>query len=320
MDPVLDRINFTARPSKLAPIPWPTGFPPIARDVETMPVADVLVIPWTSAEAQATADVLSPGHPLSSWKEYATDWAMYEPQLTWRSPAKESKCLGLWAVTSIGTKTVVLFKSDLHLSTDATSLPVAQLVKQLVAAVKPELVITTGTAGGIGAGTVLGDVAITNSAKFDCQDAFKDASFAQETYVSESWTPGASLGEVEKLMSVNAGRLRPQATRDPLVRTLVGEPGVTTVDFFGFADTEDTYGIKANNPHALNEEMDDAAVFMALDGVVPVLSCRNSSDPEVPKMDSLKAEKSWAEKIYEQYGYWTTVGSAIACWAIVADL
>ena len=324
-DLVLDRITATLPESELAVIPWPEGLAPGNHHEPApsqLPEADVLLMPWTYAEAQSNARVLTPGYPLDDWAKYTDGWPSYEKELTGRSPARESKCLGVWAVTQIGEKTVVVFKPDLHLSTDSTSLPVARLVKQLVAAVKPKLVITTGTAGGIGAGTVLGDVCVTNSAKFDCQQAFKNEPYAQQTFVSADWTPGAHLAEAQaKLIPVNAGKLRAGgATRNPVIHTLVGEPGITTVDFFGFADTEDSYGIKANNPHALNEDMDDAAIFMALDGVVPVLSVRNSSDPEVPQMASLKAEKAWAEQIYERYGGDTTVGSAIACWAVISDL
>ena len=42
---------------------------------------------------------------------------------------------------------------------------------------------------------------------------------------------------------------------------------------------------------------------------------------EVPSsVGDLEAQKKWASQIYEKFGYWTTVGSAIACWAVIADL
>jgi nucleoside phosphorylase len=57
------------------------------------------------------------------------------------------------------------FKSELHLSQDGPKMPIAALWRQLIAEVKPKLVITTGTAGGIGAGVELGDVVVAKSVR-----------------------------------------------------------------------------------------------------------------------------------------------------------
>jgi hypothetical protein len=341
-DPVLDRITFKASPSKLEPIPWPEGLAPTkpAEIPVELPQADVLVVTYTAAEAQALADVLTPGHPSTAWTKYTTSWSEYEGQLTGRSPARESKCLGQWAVTTIGSKSVVLFKSDLHLATDATSLPMRQLWQQLITAVNPELVITTGTAGGIGTSTQLGDVTVTDGAKFNCRQAFKAAPFAQQMFGQlGTWTPGPELkSAADLLLPLNADRLKPIATRDPVINIAQGVPGVETVDYFGFADTDDSYGIVADDPQARTEEMDDAVLPLALElekahgefplaGSDPVesgpawLSIRNASDPQVSSsIGDLEAQKKWASGIYSKYGYWTTVGSAIACWAVIADL
>jgi nucleoside phosphorylase len=334
MDTVLDRITFEAKPEKLAPIPWPAGLAPTnhgAHAPAEIPQADVLVVTWTAAEGQALADVLTPGHPTSAWRKDTTNWSEFEPQLTGRSPARESKCLGVWAVTTISGKTVVLYKSDLHLSTDATSLPVVQLWKQLVRAVKPKLVITTGTAGGIGTSTVLGDVAVTNGARFNCQQAFRDEPYAHATFAGPEWTAGEQLQHVAPLLAANAERLKPIATRDPIVRTATSKPGVETVDYFGFADTDDSYGIVKDDGDALTEEMDDATLPLALQGLweeygnplshTPWLSIRNASDPQVSSsIGDLEAQKKWASGVYSRFGYWTTVCSAIACWAVICDL
>ena len=81
-----------------------------------------------------------------------------------------------------------------------------------------------------------------------------------------------------------------------------------------------------NDPLAHTEEMDDATLPLALSLVTGLqntrwLSIRNASDPEVPSsVGDLEAQKRWASQIYEKFGYWTTVGSAIACWAVIADL
>ena len=53
------------------------------------------------------------------------------------------------------------------------------------------------------------------------------------------------------------------------------------------------------------------------------LVVRNASDPPIngvlptsPSVPDMQAH--WAVFYYEQYGYWTSVNSAIACWALIA--
>jgi len=50
-----------------------------------------------------------------------------------------------------------------------------------------------------------------------------------------------------------------------------------------------------------------------------VHSIRDASDPEVPQMATIKDEKAWAGKIYEQYGYYTAANSVLACWATITQ-
>jgi nucleoside phosphorylase len=335
-DRLLARLAFQPEHIEPAPIPWPDGLAPapIGNDASAggpLPAGDVLVVTWTAAEFMALADVLTPGNPSTDWAHYTENWAAYVPQLTGRSPAKAAARLGEYALTQIGTKRVVCFHSQLHLATDGPEPPIVQLWQQIIPEVNPQLVITTGTAGGIGLSTSLGDVFVVSNAKFNCTKTFASKPWAQERFVGTPLpAPAAAtdtyLTEAQKsLLPVNAGHLRPLATRDPEV----GVGGdVETVDYFGFADTDDSYGIAKNDPLAHTEEMDDATLPLALSLVTapavantPWLSVRNASDPEVSSsIGNLEAQAKWASEIYQKYGYWTTVGSAIVCWALVADL
>ena len=68
--------------------------------------------------------------------------------------------------------------------------------------------------------------------------------------------------------------------------------------------------------------MDDAALGLALREVTdppPWISVRNASDPQMTG-DNLATEKKQAAAIYEKYGYWTSIGSVIACWALITEL
>jgi nucleoside phosphorylase len=310
---------------ELTPIPWPDGLVPTPLTTsqdgnEVLPTADVLVVTWTAAESQALADILTPSVHVTEWTKYTKDWPTYEGQLTGRSPARFSECMAEYHLTRIGTKKVLCAKSNLHLATDATSLPIRQLWLQMIAEVRPSLIITTGTAGGIGTDTVLGDVAIATAAQFNCTKAFAHQPYAHERFVGQSFTPGPNLTFAEStLMPVNAAALRPVATRNP--RLMYGD--VETVDFFGFADTDDSYGIVKDDPKACTEEMDDATLPLALSTLEQPpnwISVRNASDPQVPSsLGDLEAQKKWASRIYLKYGYFTTVMSALAVWGIIAD-
>ncbi|HZV27086.1 MAG TPA: hypothetical protein VFG00_12445 [Acidothermaceae bacterium] len=330
-DALLARLSYDPGRQDLASIPWPKGLAPSpfpaghASPSAPLPRADVLVVTWTAAESRAMADVLTPGVHITEWAHYAEHWDEYLPLLTGRSPAKFSRCMANYHLTDIGSKRVLCVKSNLHLATDGTTAPVVKLWKQMVAEVQPKLVITTGTAGGIGETTVLGDVFVVNAAKFNCTKAFKDKPWAQQRFAQSgglSIGPNVSLAN-DHLIPANAGRLPSDLTpHAPSIWASTGD--VETVDYFAFADTDDSFGVIANDPQAHTEEMDDATLPLALSQLgssIPWLSIRNASDPEVPSsIGDISAQKRWAAKIYEKYGYWTTVGSAIACWAAIADL
>ena len=187
-DYALERIIYRAPHEALAPIPWPAGaLAPrgVAYDRpanQPLPLADVVVVTWTVAEGQALADVLTPGMPSMSWKPYAHHWSAYEPQLTSRSPARQAGCLGYVTATKIGNVNVLLIKVGAYLATDGISAPIVAFWQQIVAEARPHLVITTGTAGGIGADTQLGDVFVVTNAKFNCARDFKSKPWAQQLF------------------------------------------------------------------------------------------------------------------------------------------
>ena len=91
------------------------------------------------------------------------------------SPAVLAKRLGASWTTTIASKKVLIFKSDSHLSQDTdhavpkgnATLPNADVWQQLITEVRPQLVITTGTAGGIGAQCEVGDVLVSQIVRFD---------------------------------------------------------------------------------------------------------------------------------------------------------
>ena len=104
-------------PAGLAPAPQPPEVPP--DPAEPLPRADVLVITWTVDEQDALADVLTPGKGRNSWIRYNRHFEeLYAPQIRAGSPSSQSRRLGSWMPSKIGQKSVLCFKSELHLNQD----------------------------------------------------------------------------------------------------------------------------------------------------------------------------------------------------------
>ena len=133
-----------------SPIPWPAGQAPKPSPLSTapqedapLPQFDYLVVTWTVAEAKCLADTLTPGYASkTAWYDYAHNFTtQFLPLLRRGAPAREANRLGSWFPTQIGNKRVMCFKSELHLSQDGPKMPIAALWQQLIAEVKPKLVI-----------------------------------------------------------------------------------------------------------------------------------------------------------------------------------
>lgn len=320
---VLDRITYDpgAHTEPLS-INWPAGLAPhdigVPRKTEQIPYSDVLVITWTAAEGRALADVLTPGTQTDDWVYYKTNLGAYESQLTGRSPARESHRLGSWAQVTIGSKRVTCFKSELHPATDGPTLPTAQLVTQLMAEVNPQMVITTGTAGGAGNGTMLGDINVAVNVSSDFTTRLKGNAWSKESW-SCTAPQDAMSHSLDLLDSITpatshlpSGSLVPKVWYGDTVST----------DFFAYDTQDDHFGLRAYAPAIRAVEMDDAAVAYghARSGntFCGFMSIRNASDPVMP--DYSAGSSKQASDIYERYGYWTTVNSAIGTWAAVTGL
>jgi nucleoside phosphorylase len=92
-----------------------------------------------------------------------------------------------------------------------------------------------------------------------------------------------------------------------------------STDFFAYDTFDDHFGLRLYDPDIRAVEMDDAAVAMAAsDSNVAFMSVRNASDPVMPNYS--KASSAQAVAIYQKYGYWTTVNSALGVWALIIGL
>lgn len=173
----------------------------------------------------------------------------------------------------------------------------------------------------MGEQTELGDVAVPATVLWDCQEQFKSQPWAHAAYSTSGLSPGmlTALGQTDPLIAANADRIPAEYRERPIK---VWEAGsVVTTDFFAWGDTTDHFALLAAAPDCLLVEMDDAALALArgnMKDAPPFLSVRNASDPVMPGDIPLEQQRTRAGDIYKQYGYYTTLGSAIVCWAIAS--
>ena len=336
-------------PAGLAP--EPALLDPAPASDAPLPRADYLVVTWTVAELSALADVLTPGISRTSWHPYDRNFATdYLPKIRSGAPARAAQRLASYCPTRVGDKSVLCVKSELHLNQDGIStgqglatMPVADLFKQMIEEVQPTLVITTGTAGATYADHALGDVMITRAAKFRLRREFRNEPFADSLYMSDFTVPTDMFDAADALLAAHADRLTEPNFAAPTTRYhLPGEsqvlPGranhpqlkldgrdfpafhpILTTDYFEFGTSTNDLARAG-----CGVEMGDAALGMVCDELgadAPRwLVVRNASDPQIngslPTSPDVQA--MWAVWFYDTYGYWTTVSSAIATWAVIA--
>lgn len=114
-----------------------------------------------------------------------------------------------------------------------------------------------------------------------------------------------------------------RATTEDLFKTRGGseDSDVVTTDFFAFDDSTNSYGLKGLGTAV---EMGDAVLGLVIEKMGASAprwaAIRNASDPQIDSSGlTLPEAANKAAQIYEKYGYWTTIPSAITCWAAVKD-
>jgi hypothetical protein len=315
--------------SRYTDVPWPkglapkTGQAPRGRTDSPLPGADVLVVTWTVDEGHALSRVLTPGKDSrNDYRPYTHNYISISRKMRRGCPALLAKRLGAYWSTKIGRKSVVVFKSDSHMSQDGPQLPNIDVWRQIIGEVRPKLVITTGTAGGIGKDFEVGDVVVSPIVRFDCLSKFKSEPFRNAHYSSIA-PKSKYFAMARKLFKANAGQLPKDNIRPPKIvqvspRAL--ESSVVTTDFFGFDTSDNHYHLQGLGDMS---EMGDAVLGLVTSQMGTKAprwaAVRNVSDPQI-KADglTLKQQAGLAAQIYKGFGRWSSVCSAIVCWALIA--
>ncbi len=330
-------------------------------DTNTIQV-DMVIMTWTSAEWAAFDHVFCNSDqemPYAyyeneywhdGWQYYHNGWDKIEGELTSKSPSKTHKAWGSARIVEFPSngKKALLFKSDMHISTDGPDLPLRNMVQQLIDDFKPKFVFTIGTSGGSRVHDCIGTVNITNAARFDLSGEFepKHYPFNHKTFEND-WEPTGDLldklrnsdllmetpvteSELEKLRSDNLKELKNPDTGEayslkelanaeiapgqvpPKINHLPGVPVLTTNGYV-VGNTSGNYDYFAVM------EMDDAVIGMiSNENKVSWGVCRNISDPVQNAGINEGVQANWGGLVYGEYGLYTSFNGALAAWASVA--
>ena len=339
-----------AWPANLAPEPQPPAHPPANDD--PLPKADVVVITWTADEADALAQVLTPGHSRLRWFPYARGFEELRDQIRTGAPALNAGRLGSYFPTQIGSKSVLCMKSELHLNQDGkttgegtATLPVKELFRAIIEETEADLLLTIGTSGSVFENYGLGDVVVTRAAKFRLNDEFKMEPFNGRTYKSNWKIPTQYFDQAEDLMRP-VGALLQEPTIGPPTKTyrwdgppLKGHGNLPQIrldgrdmkEFWPILTTDYfEYGTSTNrlDQEGAAVEMGDAVLGLLcseLDDPPNWAVVRNMSDPVIngdlpTKEFRVNMQTTFAVGYYTAYGHYTSVCGALATWAVIAGL
>jgi len=349
--------EITRTPSLLPrSVAWAAGEAPIERPIipapspdATLPKADWLIITWTRDEHRALARVFTPTNPAGvgneydKWYDYRKDFGEYAGDLRSQvydpHPAVRSNRLGRYFLVEIGSKRVLLFKSELHMNQDGPRayregrpLPLIRMTQQLIREVQPKFLVSTGTAGGTIESHNVGDTVVSTSGVFHCGDPqdFRNADFNCKTFGITYWVNERLFERAHELMvSIKEYAIatpHPRYPQAPAIELPPVQPrihglkdlSIITTDFFEFGTTRNGLG-----KMGCAVEMGDGLVAKAIEELPQserpkYVFVRNISDPVINGDIHQSLQVMWAVYFYQTFGLVTSFNSSLATWAIIA--
>ena len=347
---------------------------------DDLPEVDVVILTWTTAEwasmyqvfCNQDPDYVMPydGGDDEPWSQIGDDaWMLYSQN--WSTVTGEDFCKGddpppscwheAWGRFRIvkinpSGKRVMLFKSDMHISTDGPTLPLQNFIQQILAQAKPSLIMSIGTAGGARTRDCIGTANIANSAHLALSCKFADISYNNQTFYN-NWKPAVGFlttaarqfNDLSDVLTWENLRCLADATYfnnpdgyplDVLVTPQI-KPGAVSPRYNNLCRTDagdawrspifttDTY-LVATTAGGYNGwtcmEMDDAIIaYEASRANTAFGFVRNISDPvinyrvsDVPNDEGKTDQSSWGGSVYGAYGFYTAFNGALMAWASVA--
>jgi hypothetical protein len=354
-------------PDQLGPKPLPLGaHQPGEKITGTVGFkADVLILLYTSVETEAFLDVFTGDKTWSTarkatWNLYGHNFAKFSGMIQGinEDDALKDGGFGYLSAVQVGDQKVVIFKTELHAKVNGDKLPIIPVIEQLATELQPSLVLSTGSAGGMGSVLNCGDVTVTSSVRFRVKTTYptfprinalsaSNEALSNKVPINAKYLEYAAreftkltLPSLDKCYTSFENRAgfeflkKNTAPPSIYVTDINPVPGpepmaVVTADFLSVDDSTDAEGLQALG---IMNESDDAYAFFALDQMPAAhrpqwLSVRNASDPQVvvppipPGTSQTKIDQELSSiggAIFGVYEYVTTINSAFACWAIVA--
>jgi nucleoside phosphorylase len=332
--PPLPAVNYGSvgeQPPKL--LPTPAG---------KLPQASAVVISWTGAEWAALNHVFCDGSaPLpysartrSSWK----GWQRYAESM----PSNQNSQWTYWGETclvQVSGKPVLLFKSNTHLDWPGVA-ELQALIKRLIADVKPQVILSVGTAGGANPTDHIGTVRAVSAGtlyetkqpaskwpvykcSWKCNTAvlseakFKKLLFPVPSKVGDLNTLCAEFNAHYKtkytLAKLDPGKLNFGTAVPQIDDQTGGNASLLTTSTFVVATTAGNF----KNYTAV--EMDDAIIGETCKASGTSFGfVRNISDPAQAKGLPAKVQGNWGSAVYDAYGFYTSYNGALAAWAMLA--
>jgi hypothetical protein len=327
-----------AHPAQTVPVPFPAGLAPTpvtpsnpAAPQDPLPKADVLLVTWTTAEAEALATLFTPSVSLAEWFDYRHNVDTFIPKVTGQkapfngTAPRYRHSLGLYYATELVGKKVLCFKSGLHMDYDGPAVPLIDLWKQIIDETNASLVITTGTGGGIGTNILLRDVVIAGQTVFNCTKQFKNKPFNSASFTTSPLSTAPDQRLTPEMLKPNADKLI--GSKVPLhpdglpklffANSEIPNPKIVSTDRFAFDNTTNTEGLQDLGNVC---DMGDATLglFLSTHPNPPKwVAIRNASDPQIDGSLSPTEQGKVAGAIYRHYGPFTTAASVLACWSVI---
>ena len=315
----------------------------LAAPAGDLPAADAIVITWAEAEWSAMEHVFcNSGVSMpygdgststwSGWQKYTKGIPSVPNQSSWNY-------WGSYRLVQIGGSKVLLFKSNTHL--DYPGQPyLQQLVSLMIATVKPQLILSIGTAGGARVGDHIGSVNVvragtlyetnqpqaqwpdyTNAWKANwsliAEPGFAKLLFPVPTTQSDLQSICQQFNSFYKsnyaLSELNVNNLN-LADPAPAINNLTGtSTALLTTNSFVVGTSSGNLGGFAC------VEMDDAIIAKVCASQKTAFGfVRNISDPVQNATLAPEFQAHWGEAIYGVYGLYTSYNGALAAWAILS--
>ncbi len=316
----------------------------LASPTDDLPEADAVVITWAEAEWAALHHVFVDSASAMSHDQSEHDdwpqWQRYDKDMPYyRGSDSESWTYwGLYCLVEIGSRKVLLFKSNTHLDWPGERY-LEDLIERIAEVVRPSLLFSIGTAGGARTTDHLGTVNVVNAGTlYDAHDPASDWPTYGNGYTPD-WRVVGGDGFASLLVPVPATTERLQALADAFNAHYGTSYPLSELNPGDVNDPEDpvplndlapdvsllttaTFVVGTNDGQYADYaviEMDDAVIGEVCDREKVAFGfVRNVSDPVQNAALPEEVQGNWGSAVYETYGLYTRVNGALGPWALRA--